>query len=289
VVNLEGARVVGTSDPVGAFTRETMQLGGRILASWTDGGALASAETHYTRHVFAWSPERGAEHHAVVPYALRASAVLVKRGDRSEWRATDRFVEEWLRTHPALSAVGPRLSFTHVPGAPTGAWFLQLRPIGDSRGHLALRPGDGGVSELLALIEHLRVHIPRSPGEGSSFVVEPAFGASAARALGALGPRPTRPTEAGERDEAEHAQRVTAALHLFACGRYKEAISVWKSIARDTPDRDQRWRALEQVGWSYEALEDYDRAVHFYELALAEGAPPGEVGEELSRARRKLD
>jgi tetratricopeptide (TPR) repeat protein len=88
--------------------------------------------------------------------------------------------------------------------------------------------------------------------------------------------------------DADHPQKVSLALHLFAAGRYRESVAMWKSIARDTPDRERRWRALQQIGIGYDALEDYERAVHFYELALAEGAPLAEIGEELGRARRKL-
>jgi hypothetical protein len=286
-VNFERAR-----DPINAFTRETMQLGGRILATWTEGGAFASAESRRVRHVFAWSTELGAEHHALVPYALHASAILVRRRERSEWCATDPDVEEWLRAHPALCAVGPRLSFAHVEDTPTNAWMLQLRPLGDGRGHLVLRPGDGGLAELLGLIEHLRMHVPQIPTPEQPFVIEPAFGAIAARSLGATTTPPPPPvsTASGVHpvSDGDYPQRVSVALHFFAAGRYRESVAMWRAIARDTQDRERRWRALQQVGIGYDALEDYERAVHFYELALAEGAPFAEIGEELGRARRRL-
>src|SRR5262245_2704395 len=87
-VNTDRARV-RADDPVDAFKRETAQLGGRILATWTEGASFASAESLGVRHVFGWSAEMGPEHHALVPYALRASAILAKRGDRSDWNASD--------------------------------------------------------------------------------------------------------------------------------------------------------------------------------------------------------
>jgi hypothetical protein len=232
-----------------------------------------------------------------VPNALRAPAILVKHGDRSQWCSSDRDVEEWLRAHPALSAVGPRLSYAHLETTPAGAWFLQLRPLSGGRGHLALRPGEGGVSELLGLVEHLRIHVPQAHAAERPFLVETAFGAIAARTLGTqrtttMPPPPPHSPASGvhatPQDDVEHPRLVTAALHLFACGRYRESIAMWKSIARDTPDRERRWQALQQIAYCYDALEDYERAVHFFELSLAEGAPLAEITDDLGRSRRKL-
>jgi hypothetical protein len=204
-------------------------------------------------------------------------------------------VEEWLHAHPALSAIGPRLSYAHLAGVEKGTWLFQIRPLAGGGGHLVLRPGDGGVGELLGLVEHLRLHVPSVPADELPFLVEPAFGAIASRTIAShrsttTPPPPLSPAggQATPVNEVEYLRRASIALHLFAVGRYRESVALWKALARDSADRDKRWRALHQVGVVYEALEDYERAVHFIELALAEGAPLSDVGGDLARARHRL-
>jgi hypothetical protein len=296
VVNLESTSVAGTRDPVDAFRRETMQLGGRVLATWTEGALFASAESHGLRHLFGWSHGLGAEHHAVVPFAVHSSAFLARDGEGSRWYARDAKLEKWLRSHAALSEVGARLSFPRLEGVAPDAWFLQIRPLEGGRGHLVLRPGDGATGEFLDLVEHLRPHLAGTDAREAPFVIPPAYGVVAARTLNTLRtsstpPPPPPPASGSERatmTDAEYTCRVSVALNFFASGRYRESISMWKAIARDAADRERRWRALQQVGCGYDALEDYERAVHFFQLALAEGAPLAEIEGDLARSRHRI-
>ncbi len=303
-----------------AFVNEVARAGGRVENVWDDGARFALAATHGIRHVFAWGPGLGAEHHVHVPFALRSPVILALAAGHAQWSAgPDEALGHWLRGHPVAAPLAGRVSWsaTLAPGAPPLHldWTVQARPVG-SGGHLVLRAGDyGGVSGLAALLEIIQAlgsALPISQEAPTPFLAEPAFAAQAARALGIAMAASSQPPTAsfvppgGSMSSAqagalvsvvtqqapprsEYSKRVNQGGKLFLGGDYAGFIALWESIARDfASDREIYAQALHQTGTGHFALKDYARAIAHYEQALAAGYDAREIATDIADAKKKM-
>jgi hypothetical protein len=295
-------------DPLAGFAREVAECMGTpvgrvdVKQGW---GALA--ETRGVRHVFATAPTVGAEHHVLVPSALRSTVLLGWQGDRPTWQSADPALAQWLSGHPVLARLGERLSWmdTIAPGAPAlrFEWILQLRPTGGAGGHLVVRAGDyggrTGLAEVLAVVDVLGGALPLEVHAQGVFLVPATFVGSAGPALG-LAPSGAGPSShapppmqtfvppSGADRDAEYSRRLDEANRCFMSRRFDEFIAIWEGIDRDLADIAGPGGAQLSIGSGWYAKGDFARAIHHYEIARQQGHEPGEVEDNIASAREKM-
>lgn len=82
------------------------------------------------------------------------------------------------------------------------------------------------------------------------------------------------------------AQRINAAAGLMLAKRYVEAGAAYEQIAQSSPE--DRAVALSQVGVARYFLGKYAEAIAYYEQALAAGADPSTMNDNIQEAREAL-
>lgn len=81
-------------------------------------------------------------------------------------------------------------------------------------------------------------------------------------------------------------QKMNAAARLMTGGAFKECVAAYEEIARQHPEA--QGDCCGQIGAAYFFLGDYETAILYYEKALAHGADPSMMADNIEEAQEAL-
>ncbi len=81
-------------------------------------------------------------------------------------------------------------------------------------------------------------------------------------------------------------QKINAAARLLVGGAFREAIAAYEEIMRLHPETTADCEG--QIGAAYFFLKDYETAIDYYERALANGADPSMMRDNIEEAEQAI-